>query len=171
MINFQDYDNGVAKFNEALKINSNPVFSWDFYSDAFMQLKSRNVDTKKIKELALASKWVNVHWDIKNALSEEVIVVTDASLTIVFASQNIAKMNGYKSEEVVGKSPRMFQGAATCQETSNEIKKAIKNGVPFEKKVVNYKKNGDLYYCLIKGFPVFNKKGNLSHFIAFEQAA
>jgi hypothetical protein len=30
---------------------------------------------------------------------------------------------------------------------------------------VNYNKNGEIYICLIKGFPVFNIKGKLSHFI------
>jgi hypothetical protein len=35
---------------------------------------------------------------------------------------------------------------------------------------VNYNKNGEIYICLIKGFPVFNIKGKLSHFIAFEKA-
>jgi hypothetical protein len=40
---------------------------------------------------------------------------------------------------------------------------------PFEQTVVNYNKNGEIYICLIKGFPVFNIKGKLSHFIAFER--
>jgi hypothetical protein len=43
------------------------------------------------------------------------------------------------------------------------------NKEPFEKKVLNYKKNGETYQCLIKGYPVFNSKGDVSHFIAFEK--
>jgi PAS domain S-box-containing protein len=92
-------------------------------------------------------------------------------LNIVFASHNIKKMNGYEEADVLGKSPKMFQGKATNDNTSNEIRKAIVNQESFEKTVLNYKKNGDVYVCLIKGFPVFNNKGNLSHYIAFEKAA
>jgi hypothetical protein len=33
-------------------------------------------------------------------------------------------MNGYREEEVLGKSPKMFQGEAT-NGTTNEIRKAI----------------------------------------------
>jgi hypothetical protein len=80
-------------------------------------------------------------------------------------------MNGYVEAEVLGKSPKMFQGEATNQITSNEIRKAIVEQQPFEKIVMNYKKNGEVYACLIKGFPVFNTKGDLSHYIAFEKAA
>lgn len=171
MVNFIAYDKGVAKFNQELNINPNPIFSWDFYGDAINNFRMINSDTKKIESIASVSKWSNHNWMIKESLKDEVIVVTDVNLEIVFASQNITKMNGYKAEEVVGKSPRMFQGAATCKITSNEIREAIKSQVPFEKKVINYKKNGEEYYCLIKGYPIFNKKGALSHFIAFEQAA
>jgi hypothetical protein len=28
---------------------------------------------------------------------------------------------------------------------------------------MNYKKNGDVYACVIKGYPVFNNKGELIH--------
>lgn len=170
MNSFLEYDKGVAKFNQELRLITSPITSWDFYGDIINDFRTINSDAKLIKDLGTQSKWLNENWDLKNILKEEVIVVTDASLKIVFASQNIAKMNGYTPAEVIGNSPRMFQGEKTCSIVSNEIREAIMNKVSFEKKVINYKKNGELYYCLIKGFPVFNNR-DLSHFIAFEQAA
>jgi peptide methionine sulfoxide reductase MsrB len=65
----------------------------------------------------------------------------------------------------------MFQGKVTNKITSSEIKKAIDAQEPFENVVMNYKKNGDVYACLIKGYPLFNNRGELSHYIAFERAA
>jgi PAS domain S-box-containing protein len=134
-------------------------------------VKSFFQDLNKLNSIASQNKWIQNNWDIKNSLKEEVIIVTDAKLKIVFASHNIVKMNGYVEAEVLGKSPKMFQGEATNQITSNEIRKAIVEQQPFEKIVMNYKKNGEVYACLIKGFPVFNTKGDLSHYIAFEKAA
>jgi PAS domain S-box-containing protein len=104
-------------------------------------------------------------------LREEVVILTDTKLNIVFASHNMIKMNGYAEAEVLGKNPKIFQGSATDLTVSNEIRTAISLQQPFEKTVMNYKKNGDVYACLIKGFPVFNIKGQLSHYIAFEKAA
>ena len=125
----------------------------------------------KLDVIASKYKWVQNDWDFKNSLQEEVIIVTDVTLKIVFASHNIVNMNGYREEEVLGKSPKMFQGKVTNQTTSSEIRIAILEQKPFEKMVMNYKKNGDVYACLIKAYPVFNIKGELSHYIAFEKAA
>ncbi|OCB77314.1 PAS domain-containing protein [Flavobacterium crassostreae] len=171
MIHLKDYDNGVAKFHQEFHLNATPLFSWNFYGTVLQQLRNANLDTQKIDQIAATFKWESANWELKKALYEDVIVVTDPALKIVFSSQNMVKMNGYKAEEVVGKTPRMFQGKDTCIETSKEIKIAIQKQLPFEKKVLNYKKNGDPYYCIIKGFPIFNKKGFLSHFIAFEKTA
>ena len=49
-----------------------------------------------------------------------------------------------------------------------EIKEAIQQRIPFEKTIENYRKDGRTYKCKINAHPVFNLKGQLSHFIAFE---
>jgi PAS domain S-box-containing protein len=128
-------------------------------------------DFKNLNQIALQSKWTSQDWGLRESLQDQVVVVTDSKLKIVFASNNIVEMNGYNASEVIGNNPKMFQGVNTCSVTSNEIRIAIEKQLPFEKKVLNYKKNGEPYYCLIKGYPVFNNKGDLAHFIAFEKAA
>ena len=80
-------------------------------------------------------------------------------------------MTGYREDEVVGKSPKMFQGPETSSVVREEIRLAIKSHEIFEKTILNYKKNGETYFCTINAFPVFNLKGKLTHFIAFEKAA
>jgi hypothetical protein len=52
---------------------------------------------------------------------DEVVIVTDAKLEIVFASHNMTKMNGYV-ERVIGK-PKMFQGQSSNVLTSSKIRK------------------------------------------------
>jgi hypothetical protein len=48
----------------------------------------------------------------------------------------------------------------TDLEVSNEIRLAIQNKVPFEKSA-ELQENGETYHCLIKGYPVFNSKGDV----------
>jgi hypothetical protein len=86
---------------------------------------------------------------ISKQAKEEVVIVTDAKLEIVFASHNMTKMNGYR-RRVMGRAKKMFQGSNSNLLTS-EIRKTI-NYRTFET-VVNYNKNGEIYICLIKGFP------------------
>ncbi|WP_264566248.1 PAS domain-containing protein [Flavobacterium sp. N3904] len=153
------------------KKNNIPLISWGLSSTFHVEIKNIISDVHKISNLAHKKKWKNTDWNFKIKLEEKVILITDAKLNIVFASHNMHKMNGYSEKEVLGESPKMFQGKETVAQTSREISEAIALQKPFVKQVLNYKKTGELYYCNIEGFPIFNKKGELVNFIAFEQAA
>ncbi|MBW4359078.1 PAS domain-containing protein [Flavobacterium taihuense] len=166
-----DGNNAKAKYFSSSKWNAIPIISWGFSNSFQKQIKNIVLDTHKILNLSHEQKWESTNWDFKNKLKEKVILITDAKQQIVFASHNMQQMNGYAEKEVLGQSPKMFQGKETILETSIEIREAISLQKPFVKQVLNYKKNGELYYCNIEGFPIFNKKGKLVNFIAFEQAA
>ena len=166
-----NYENAIAKYYATLTLNSFPLTCWDFYAKSFDKLRITLSDTLLLNKIVEENKW-NSSWDYKEKLQNEtVIVVTDAKLKIVFASKNIEQMNGYKPNEVIGNSPKMFQGELTDELISQEISHAIKLQQSFDKVVVNYCKDGSLYKCHIKGFPIFDKKGKLINFIAFEEIA
>jgi PAS domain S-box-containing protein len=172
MSNLNQYEGAIVNYHNDLRIKSLPVFSLDFHYELLKEVKKSFLDLKTLKQIAHQNKWkLSPDWDISAPIKEEVIIVTDAKLTIVFASHNMFEMNGYLGTEVLGKSPKMFQGQVTDSNVSKEINTAIQSQQAFEKTVLNYKKNGEIYACLIKGYPVFNLKGQLSHYIAFEKAA
>jgi PAS domain S-box-containing protein len=172
MSNLKQYEEAIVNYHSVLRIKSLPIFSSNFHYEFLKEVKESFLDLNSLKEIAQQNKWKSSsEWDIKAPIKEEVIIVTDSKLRIVFASHNMVKMNGYLAKEVLGKSPKMFQGQVTDRVVSNEINVAIQSQQAFEKTVLNYKKNGEIYACLIKGYPVFNLKGQLSHYIAFEKAA
>lgn len=166
-----NYENAMAKYYDSLSVSSFPLTCWDFYSRSFDKLRITLSDTNLLNRIVEANKW-NTTWDYKEELEgETVIVVTDAKLQIVFASNNMVHMNGYVPKEVVGNSPKMFQGEKTNYSISKEISEAVKNQLPFDKIITNYCKDGSLYKCHIKGYPVFDQNGKLANFIAFEKIA
>jgi PAS domain S-box-containing protein len=171
MITFKQYDKAAAKYYNKLEINTLPLVSANFYFDFSKEISNSFKDLVRLNFISKSNNWNSHDWDFESRINEEVIVVTDSRLRIVYASSNIIKMNGYQESEVLGESPKMFHGEATCQKTSDEIRESIRLQQPFEKSVLNYKKNGETYQCLIKGYPVFDTKGKLTHFIAFEKAA
>ncbi|MEC4004250.1 PAS domain-containing protein [Flavobacterium sp. SUN052] len=167
----REYETTLAKHYKEQKIKSLPLISWDFYSIFFNQTRDSFSDSNLLTKIISQNK-AETNWSFSDELQHNtVIVVTDTNLEIVFASKNMILMNGYKPEEVVGKTPRMFQGELTDTTISKEIGSAIKNKQPFEKTVINYCKDGAIYKCHIKGFPIFNKDGELTNFIAFEKIA
>lgn len=170
MTDLNNYDKGISGYLNDISLNRMPLICWDFYGNYLQRLNKSMTDLRNLDSLALNNNWV-LDLDLEKELHDHVILVTDLQALIVFASQNIVMMNGYKSEEIIGKSPKIFQGESTSKIVSDEIREAILLEKPFEKIVVNYRKDGEVYNCHIKGFPIFNIKGRLSHFIALEKAA
>ncbi len=171
MNNLLNYDNALYKFYKTLKINSLPISSWDFYSSFFDKSCKSSSDVKSLLQLAKNNSWVFNEAILEQELidKEHTIVVTDAELRIVYASQNIWEMNRYHPEEIIGQQPKMFQGEKTCKASLKKISNAVKKKESFEATILNYRKDGSTYNCWIHGQPLFNKEGEVVNFIAFER--
>lgn len=147
-----------------------PLMSWDFFSLHYQKTSLLLQEANELQQRSVKDRWKELV-DFQEELlpKDQVIVLTDTNQNIVHATANIFQMNGYQPEELIGQKPKIFQGEKTCSETSARISKAIKNRLPFEETVINYRKDGSIYKCWIQGQPVFNKAGDLIHFIAFEK--
>ena len=171
MLDLSEYDRSVVTANAKVKSAIMPLLSWDLYSVYFRNLKGNHADFAQLEQMAALYKW-NLSLNLLEELhNNDAIIVTNIALEIEFASEGIAAMTGYQPLEVVGKSPKLFQGKATSEEKRAAISLAIASHKPFETTLINYKKTGEPYDCHIRSFPIFNKKGQLSHFIALEKAA
>jgi PAS domain S-box-containing protein len=170
MSEIKSYDIAANRFNTNLKINSLPINSWDLFAPFFDKICMAYRDITMLSAISKKQQW-EYNKEFNRALfeKEHVIVVTDAHLNIVHATRNITDMNGYKPEEIVGKKPKIFQGAETCEKTTKQIGAAVKNKTPFEAIVLNYRKDGSTYNCWIKGEPIFNASGKVVNFIAYEK--
>ena len=126
----------------------------------------------QLHQFAANHSW-QIQWDLSKFIVAEqrVVIVTDPAQIIRFASDNMQAMNGYTAEEVIGKQPKIFQGKETDPLTRNEIREAIIRRIPFKGEIINYRKNGSPYNCLVEEYPVWDKSGKLVHFIAFEKIA
>lgn len=147
-----------------------PLMSWDIFLDSYHRKMQLLDDAEQLIAFSNEFQWKH-QWDFRKILLAEnkVILVTDATdLSIISASSNLVSMTGYTPAEVIGKTPRFFQGPATQPEGRKIIRSAVEQGLPFETSLINYRKTGQPYDCLIQGFPVWNKMNKLSHFIAFE---
>jgi len=171
MTNLKDYDNAVIKFRKSLTFTMLPVLSWDFYAPNYEEIKRTENDAVSLFNLVSANSW-NIDTELldkKLKADKKVVVVTDSKLNIVFATKNMWNMSQYHPEEIIGKSPKIFQGEMTSQATLKIVADAVRQHKPFEVTVVNYKKDGSMYNCWIEGQPVYDHKGEVVNFIAFEK--
>ncbi|WP_405411987.1 PAS domain-containing protein [Maribacter sp. Asnod1-A12] len=171
MIDLKDYDNAVIKFRKTLNFTMLPILSWDFYASNYEEIKQIEEDAVALLSLVYANSWdidTNI-LDTKLKENKNVVVVTDTKLNIVFATKNMWNMSQYHPQEIIGKSPKMFQGKLTSSSTLKIVSDAVKEKRPFEVTLVNYRKDGSTYNCWIQGQPVFDNKGEVVNFIAFEK--
>lgn len=170
MKEFKIYDDVMANHYLSNIESVLPLNSWEFYGEYFQNLINFKEDIDTLNKLAL--KWdFERNYVRKMVVDHNVVVVTNPTLEIVFASHNMKKMNGYAPQEVLGRSPKMFQGKETCKETRGKVRNAINEQKPFEVSILNYRKDRSTYLCEIEGYPVLNTKGKLVNYIAFEKAA
>jgi PAS domain S-box-containing protein len=148
-----------------------PLLSWDIFMCGHHDKLQQLDDLQRLNEFTMNAKWKHC-FDFTERLirQQQVVIITDLSFHIVFASYNICDIKGYMPEEMLGKHANMFHGPATCPDKKSTIRNAVAQQQPFDITLVNYKKDGTRYRCRINAFPVFNRSNELINFIAFEHA-
>jgi len=106
--------------------------------------------------------------------SKESIMITDAQLDlpgprILFINPAFTKMTGYSLEEVLGKTPRMLQGADTDRSVLQRLRKNLENGKTFQGETTNYRKDGSTFYLEWQVAPIYNVVGIVTHYVAVER--
>lgn len=159
----RNYENACAEYYSKLKLQPLPLTNWEFRKDIF----SDAILFKKIQ-----SKWDNKQDYLGQSQKENrELIITDTNFKIIFASKTISSISGYQPEEIVGESPVIFQGKATSKETRHKIKAAISQLKPFKEVILNYRKNGETYWCEIEAYPMFDLNGRFQNYIALEKIA
>ena len=85
---------------------------------------------------------------------------------IVFVNDAFEKHTGYSRSEVLGKAPRMLQGALTQRPELDRIRAALLQTQPVRAELINYKKNGDIYWIELEIVPVDYFSRGLTHWVA-----
>ena len=88
--------------------------------------------------------------------SYDSILITDATkdAKIIYANKAFKALTGYDLSEVIGKTPKILQGAATDKTVIARLLDALKRDGRFEGKAINYKKNGTPFIMHWRVLPV-----------------
>lgn len=88
---------------------------------------------------------------------------------IVYANRAFFELTGYAPEEVIGRNPRMLQGACSERGTLNRIKEALIQKAPVEVEILNYRKDGTPFWAELSISPVFDGQGRCTHFVSVQR--
>lgn len=106
----------------------------------------------------------------------DMVLVTDATSLdaphgpkITFVNPAFERYMGYTRDEVLGKTPRMFQGPETSRAELDRIRAAMEAGEPVRSELINYRKNGEPFWLEIIITPVFDEERQLASFVSIQR--
>ena len=107
--------------------------------------------------------------------TKDAVIITESEKSdktipkIVFVNPAFTEMTGYKSGEVIGKTPIVFMGRKSVKNDISKLSKALKGREELKFETLNQKKNGDEYWVNFSMIPITNQEGNHSHWISIQR--
>lgn len=126
-------------------------------------ITQRKADEETLRLLASAVNQAN-----------ESIVITTADLDlpgpqITFVNPAFTKSTGYTAAEVIGKTPRILQGAKTERTELKRLRQCLSQGEEFFGENINYRKDGTEFYVEWHVASIKNERQEITHFVSIQR--
>ncbi len=97
------------------------------------------------------------------------IIITNIQGTIIYANSAFTQLTGYTQSDIIGKSTNILKSGKHNEEFYQDLWNTIKSGNIWSGRMVNKKKNGELYDEEMTITPVKDENGQIINFIAVKQ--
>jgi PAS domain S-box-containing protein len=142
--------------NEALFTHIEGVYNTatDTYSLVMIDISERRKAEDDLRKLSLiATKTVNA------------VVISNARQRIEWVNEAFTHITGFESEEALGRKIfELLTGPDTDPATVQYITNQFREQQPFECEIMSYSKSGRPFCVELKGNPLFNTSGQLTHY-------
>ncbi|MGB7056734.1 MAG: response regulator [Geitlerinemataceae cyanobacterium] len=107
--------------------------------------------------------------------ANDIVLITDAEPIdlpgprIVYVNQAFTQQTGYTREEVLGKTPRILQGAKTERATLDVLRHALENWQSARVELINYRKDGSEFWVELNIVPIADDKGIFTHWVSVQR--
>ncbi len=178
------HPNDYYDFRASLQQSANDLTPWDYE----FRVKFDDGTTRWLLGNALPEREADgsTHWhgiisditqhrQIKNQLRldnislnviSQGVLITDANHNITWANDAFQAITGYNKTEIVGQNCRFLQGPFTDPQTIDEIRQALANLTPISCEILNFRKEGGLFWNELTITPLFDKQGKIANFIS-----
>ena len=88
---------------------------------------------------------------------------------IVFANRSLLDQTGYGLHQVLGRSPRLFQGPDTSREATRQLREALEAWQPTTMQVLNYRSDQQPCWVELKVAPMADASGWHTHWVSVQR--
>lgn len=93
------------------------------------------------------------------------VALADNNRRLTFVNKAFEQITGYSSQEMLGKFCNTLQGELTDPAQVQRIRVALGKQKPFQGELVNYRKDGSLFWNQLTISPIFDRQGQLIQFV------
>lgn len=126
-------------------------------SGTIQDITDRKLIEEEIKKLSLVARHTS-----------NCVIIADQHQVIQWVNDSLLKLSGYSFEEIVGRTPKIFQFEKTDPATIAYIRDMIGQRLPVKTEILNRGKTGNEYWLDLNIVPIFDGSGILSGYIAVE---
>lgn len=103
-----------------------------------------------------------------SALAEvgNAVMITDGNGRIVWVNRSFTVLSGYASDEIIGKTPKLFNSGMQGAEFYQQFWQTISSGAHWHGDIVNRRKDGSHYTANQMVTPLRNSDGEISHHVS-----
>jgi PAS domain S-box-containing protein len=107
--------------------------------------------------------------------SNDLVLITDTVVEapdgprILYMNHAGTRMTGFEVQDVVGRTPRIFQGPETAAGALATIREALLERRPVRQEVLNYRKDGSCFFSELDIAPVVDEAGLCTHFVSVQR--
>ncbi|MFA6013936.1 MAG: diguanylate cyclase [Gallionellaceae bacterium] len=98
--------------------------------------------------------------------SQEAILITDANNIIVNVNPSFTRITGYRSDEILGKSPRILSSGRQSKAFYSKMWESLKREKLWHGEIWNRRKSGEVYAELLSITAICNDKNNVLRYVA-----
>jgi nitrogen fixation negative regulator NifL len=97
------------------------------------------------------------------------ISITDAKANILFANEAFTRVTGYSAEEIIGKNESVLSNHTTPPEIYKAMWVELSEQRPWSGRVLNRRKDGEIYLAELSISPVVDASGKTTHFLGMHR--
>ncbi|AFM23574.1 PAS domain S-box protein [Desulfomonile tiedjei] len=101
--------------------------------------------------------------------SAEMVMVTDAAGTILYANPAFEKITGYSREDAIGNKPNILKSGQHNNDFYEHLWKTITDGKVWSGRIINRKKDGSLFEEESTISPVKDDSGKIANYVAVKR--
>ncbi|GEM_PF-434982 len=108
--------------------------------------------------------------------ANDAVVITEAEPIdgpegprIVYVNEAFLRNTGYTADEVIGQTPRLFQGPQTDRAALDKIRAALECWEPVRVELLNYRKDRSTFWVEVEIVPVADGNGWYTHWVSVQR--